>query len=85
MMKNKINILAAVFMSVSLSSCTTTEKKTVVDESLTKCTTPKPQICTLEYKPVCGYEIDANYKTFSNACTACSNAKIVSYAEGACK
>ncbi|VAW60449.1 hypothetical protein MNBD_GAMMA08-2100 [hydrothermal vent metagenome] len=85
MMKNKINILAIFLVSFSLFSCAATEKKAVVEVELTKCKTPKSQICTREYKPVCGYEVDGNYKTFSNACTACSNAKIVSYAEGACK
>lgn len=85
MIKNKIKILAIFLISLSLFSCAATEKKAEVEVVLTKCKKPKPQICTQEYKPVCGYEVDANYKTFSNACTACSNANVVSYANGVCK
>lgn len=47
------------------------------------------EICNMVYNPVCG-EIglnmgDTTYKTFSNACSACSSMKVLAYLPGDCE
>lgn len=49
----------------------------------------RPEVCTLEYVPVCGYffkdEISAvNKRTYSNSCTACSDERVEFWTEGEC-
>ena len=48
------------------------------------CEEPRPQICTMDYRPVCGTLSDANVKTYANGCGACSDANVVSWVEGEC-
>ena len=78
-------VISCVFVSLTSFSCAVAPEKEVLDKKLTKCVTPKPQICTQDYNPVCGFETDGNHKTFSNACTACSNNEVISFDNGACK
>ena len=73
------------FVSIVSFSCAVSTEKEVLDKKLTQCVTPKPQMCTLDFNPVCGFESDGNHKTFSNACTACSNDEVISYDNGVCK
>ena len=61
----------------------------------TECKDPRPEMCTSEFRPVCG-NIDTGtrcvtapcpsneYKTASNACTACADKKIDGYWLSAC-
>lgn len=56
-----------------------------------RCPRKRPQVCTKEYKPVCGYtDIQCfvppcpNYQTYGNACTACSDPTVLGYSAGAC-
>jgi alkaline phosphatase D len=51
----------------------------------TICTEPRPQVCTMDYRPVCGERDDYSYKTYSNGCNACSDPEVVGYVEGECK
>jgi len=81
---NLLKIIVVSFASLSLYSCAHTHDS-LDDKKLTQCVKPKSQVCTKEYKPVCGFEADGNYRTFSNACTACATAEITSYDDGACK
>ncbi len=48
------------------------------------CKAPRPEMCTREYRPVCGLFADGTFKTFGNACTACSNENVVRYIPGPC-
>ena len=52
--------------------------------TLTMCKEPRPQICTQDYRPVCGQLMDGSFKTYSNGCSACSNKKVKGYREGPC-
>ena len=49
------------------------------------CTDPRPEVCTLDYTPVCGTDNNGATETYSNACGACSTLEVVSYIEGACE
>lgn len=61
----------------------------------TQCKSPRSQMCTREYRPVCATR-DTGVRcvttpcpstekvTKSNACTACADEKVFSYTEGAC-
>ena len=48
------------------------------------CIDPRPQVCTMNYLPVCGILEDNSKKTYSNACSACSDGNVVGYNKGAC-
>jgi len=51
----------------------------------TACEDPRPQVCTLQYDPVCGITIADKYKTYSNACSACSDEAVTGHRPGACE
>jgi hypothetical protein len=48
------------------------------------CEEPRPQICTMDYRPVCGTLSDGSVKTYANGCGACGDANVVSWVEGEC-
>jgi len=48
------------------------------------CADPRPQMCTRDYRPACGLHRDGSRKTYGNACSACSNAEVVTQSAGAC-
>ena len=52
--------------------------------SRTICSSPRPQMCTMDYSPVCGTHADGSRATYSNGCTACSNAWVESWQPGEC-
>ena len=51
---------------------------------LVLCEEPRPQVCTMDYKPVCGQLQDGSFKTYSNGCGSCSDHEVVGYREGEC-
>jgi hypothetical protein len=58
-----------------------------VKDDLTECTEPRPEICTMDYTPVCGRQRvsgEEQWKTYSSACTACSDSTVIGYVKGAC-
>jgi len=57
--------------------------ETPIDQTF--CEEPRGQICTRDYRPVCGIDNRGESKTYSNACTACSNPAVLSYLEGNCQ
>lgn len=65
------------------------------DAATTDCAEPRPKICTREYFPVCGLRDSGiecvttpcdttEWKTYANACTACSDPDVDRYRPGAC-
>ncbi len=60
----------------------------LADESLPvaggACASPRPQICTMDFRPACGVRRDGTRKTYSNACSACADSDVESQAAGAC-
>jgi hypothetical protein len=49
------------------------------------CMEPRPQVCTQDYRPVCAELQDGSFKTFFNGCSACSDAAVTGYRDGACE
>lgn len=49
-----------------------------------QCADPRPQMCTKDYRPACGQLRDGSRKTYSNACTACTDPQVVAQGAGAC-
>lgn len=48
------------------------------------CAEPRPQACTMDYRPACGLRRDNSRKTYGNACSACADGQVVSQSAGAC-
>jgi hypothetical protein len=53
-------------------------------EKFVECTT-RTNICTREYRPVCGKLTDGARRTYSNKCVACSHAEVLGYTANACE
>jgi alkaline phosphatase D len=51
----------------------------------TICTDPRPQLCTMDYRPVCAQLEDGSFKTYANGCAACSDQMVTTYEEGVCR
>lgn len=73
-----------ILITLLQNSCGHTPQEDYSDLKLIQCISPKPQICTREYRPVCGFEEDGNHQSYSNACTACASPDVISYYEGDC-
>lgn len=48
------------------------------------CQEPRPEFCTMDYQPVCGYG-DKHQQTYSNGCSACADASVLGWVQGACE
>ena len=81
MIKNSGLLTVILFI---LTGCSTNEMGGSEQQAMIVCTDPRPAMCTMDYTPVCGLSEDETYKTYSNACGACSNAVVVSYMPQAC-
>ena len=82
MMNGKI-LLATVVLS--LGACASGPKdQMAAAPGATVCEDPRPQVCTMDYRPVCGRHEDGSVKTYSNGCGACSNPEVTSWVDGAC-
>jgi len=76
--------LHAIIM-LMLSACSMQATKPVQGDAWTVCSEPRPQICTMEYMPVCGRDQAGNLKTYATGCTACADSTVLEYQKGECK
>lgn len=63
--------------------------KPVAESELVLCESPRPEMCTREYRPVCGYKSapgDRQYLTqsYGNACTACADSEVKGFVAEGC-
>ena len=56
-----------------------------VENEKVTCPEVRPEICTMDYNPVCGSLSDGSIKTYANGCGACSDRNVNSYSAGECK
>lgn len=81
-MKIKLIIFITFGFFVNLTACSS---NTITPVNNTICKEPRSAVCTMNYMPVCGLQSNKENKTYSNACTACSDSDVISYVENACK
>ena len=51
---------------------------------MSACGEPRPQVCTLDYRPVCGQLTSGETRTYGNACMACGDRAVIGSFEGEC-
>lgn len=68
-----------VVVLVLLGACAGSDTRPMVE-----CTFPRPQVCTMEYNPVCGQLGSGGQKEYSSACNACADDMAISYLPGVC-
>lgn len=74
-----------VIISLGLGACAAgSSDKMAATPGATVCVDPRPQICTMDYRPVCGTLKNGTVKTYSNGCGACADASVTSWVENAC-
>ena len=49
------------------------------------CPEMRPEMCTMDYNPVCGSLTDGSLKTYANGCNACSDQNVNSFSQGGCR
>ena len=70
---------------LGLTACTTVQRDATGNAAAaTVCEDPRPQVCTADYRPVCGTLGDASVKTYSNGCSACGDSNVTSWVEAEC-
>ena len=74
----RIPALAAVLV---LGACATQPETPPL---VTQCDSPRPQVCTMEYDPVCARLIAGGSKTYSSPCNACADDAVSGFLRGAC-
>jgi hypothetical protein len=83
MRSDKLSII--MIAGLVVGACATAPKdEMAATPGATVCVDPRPQICTMDYRPVCGTLKNGTVKTYSNGCGACADAGVVSWVEGAC-
>ena len=72
-----------ILFSTLLASCSAFAP--TPDEDWMICHDPRPQICTMEYMPVCGQTKAGELKTYASGCTACAEKMVEKYRKKACE
>ena len=51
---------------------------------VTQCDATRPQVCTMEYDPVCAQMTGGGRRTYSSPCNACADDAVSGFLRGAC-
>ena len=85
-MKQSISVKYLLFTAILLlSACGSSQQLPTGKMESTKCPELRPEMCTMDYNPVCGSLSEGSFKTYSNGCNACSDPIVTSYTQGECK
>jgi len=68
-----------------LAACAGGADKGAPAVALTHCGEPRPEVCTMEYNPVCASLASAEQRSYSNACSACGDPQVEAHRPGACE
>ncbi len=77
-----IKHLVVAFFSVLLIACSQHPDPMLQADGL--CQEPRPEICTMHYKPVCA-EVANELVEYGNACSACGDPAVNAYQIGSCQ
>ena len=80
-----MTVLLAGFTALACTQSSAVEETVSSRPVLVACEEPRPQLCTMQYDPVCGLTADSQSKTYSNACSACSDTSVSAHTPGACE
>jgi hypothetical protein len=67
---------------LAMAGCNSSPPAPVI--SGTQCTEPRPQVCTMEYAPVCATRTGGARADYSSGCNACADDAVSSYEQGQC-
>ena len=70
--------IAAIAVLLLLPACANTSSP------VTQCTDPRPQVCTMQYAPVCATLLAGGSKGYSSGCNACADDRVASHMPGTC-
>jgi hypothetical protein len=79
-----MRIFTVVALGLSLSACNGAAIPDTSSSEGVACVDPRPQVCTMEYNPVCAVLGDGSTKQYSSPCNACADDAAKSYLPGAC-
>jgi len=90
--KAQIAILPALVLLVSCA----TQRVDQIPQGAVQCTEPRPQICTMDYTPVCATRDNGKRcattpcestekATYANACSACADPAVIYHLPAACE
>ena len=82
---NRSILSKSIITILFISACGPTQQPHTVKMDAIKCPELRPEMCTMDYNPVCGYLSDGTFKTYANGCSACSEPKVSTYTQGECK
>ena len=61
------------------------DKSNIGEDTLEVCPEPRPEICTMNYLPVCAQRKDGTFKSYANGCTSCTDTEVTGYRDGECE
>ncbi|MEP6390158.1 MAG: hypothetical protein ABJ056_09575 [Halioglobus sp.] len=64
-----------------LGACATPEP---TPTTLTQCAAPRPQVCTMQYEPVCANLVKGGTSEYSSGCNACADDAVSGFEKGQC-
>lgn len=74
----------SLLLAVALLEGCATDSQGAYPEGMVQCPAPRPQVCTMEYRPVCGVLADSERKQYSSGCSACADSAVIGYVTGPC-
>jgi hypothetical protein len=85
-----LNIIFLVSCAIPSPSSMDSDSDEIVKYNVdyTYCQTPRPRMCTREFRPVCAVQKEAGktfMKTYPTGCVACSNQNVSAYIKEPCK
>ena len=57
----------------------------LASDPITRCPELRPEVCTMEYAPVCGSLLAGGFRTYASGCNACADEAVAGYQNGPCK